>query len=358
MKKLYLIAQRLRQYYRNNKFIFVLFLFGTVLNAIMTSYLYGNLLPSIYNRRSKEATMYRTYQLSMSSAELQPDEKYKKIDELIETGLFDTVILRALFGPFSNESLNTVYYGTYPLTVLKGERGSLQDREIAVPKPYSAYNLNDIININGEDFKVVAEHGNDGFFISRDSYLQLIDKTSGTAGDPVTVRLELITHDRYVESDDVAVRAFEDILPGAFYARPHGDFYDYIGTSVGRRQLLVSFVVSAVSFAFLFGFMIESAMKENTVSRVVGATRTGLSALVFCEGIVLTSFSTIAGLLIHWFLSPTLFSRLNLVGGLVYELTDYLCIFAVIFTLNTLIMLYYTLKYSRVAPVEARRIAK
>ena len=346
MKFIYLITHRIAHYYKKNKCIFVLFVAGAIINAVMVCYLYGNLLPTIYNRHSTDARMYRTYQFSLSDEAAYRNET-ELLDSLIDTGLFEAVITRT-WTQTSDESFNSVYYGSISLIILTGENRLPVGNEIIVPKLYSPYSTGDTIRINDEEYRVISEHGSNSYYVSYESFIKFRNNSVNTQF------VDMVSFERYIENDDPVIKAFESIIPDAHFERPHGDFYDRINAAQGIIQILMSFLISMISFMFLFRFLLDSGIKENAVSRISGATKTKISIQVFFEGVLLTSVATIIGMLLHWILSPSVFNKLNIVDGIEYLLVDYFSILLFILTLTAFVDFVFTRKYSNISPNEAK----
>ncbi len=354
MKWLYLIFQRSIQYCKKSKILFALFAVGTIINAIMVCYLYGNLLPAIFNRQSNDIKMYRTYQLGFDSDHSDTTKNYENLNKLITTDLFESVILRSSI-LISGERVSTIYYGDYPVIYLSGEHRLPQYGEIIIPKLYSSYSSGDCISINDTMFRVVSEHGGDDYFISYDSYREIVDLDIEEEAIPKTRRVNLISRERYIENDDEALKSIEELFPDYFIVRPHGENNDRIGTQHGVIQLLVSFIVSIVSFMFLLVYLLDTGLKENIISRIVGANKITLSSLVFCEGLSLTIIFSSIGILLHLALTPLVFSKLNVIDGILYTKKDYVYISLFIFVLSFVVVFFFTRKYTSISPLKDRR---
>ncbi|MBQ9891309.1 MAG: ABC transporter permease [Firmicutes bacterium] len=350
MKTVFLVLQRLKQYCKQDKWIFILFVIGAIINSVMVCYLYGNFIPSISRRNSSNIHMYREYQFSFDPNAESSKEDKEVLNSLIDTDLFES-LLQGLYLPENRGyALSTVYYGDYPLVILNGENRSVVDKEIIVPKIGFDYSVDDKINIDGKEFSVIGIHGSTEFFISKSAFEEIRDNHKNDCPYFVTA----VSKERYIENDDAVIRAFEAIIPDQHFERPIGDAFDRSDTFFASMQIIISFTISSVSFLFLFRFLLDSGQKENAVSRIVGAKRNTISAMVFLEGILLTSAGTAVGIILHKILTPVLFSKLNVIEGIQYNITDYLSIFIIVLMLSIIIILLFTIAFTNRSFIKAR----
>ena len=92
MKFFFLLRKRLAQYYMKNKVIFLLFVLGGALNAIVFCFSYGNLLPAMTNRGSQEI-QYREYFVRYFDGVKSLEEKETALEEIQNSGLLESVRL-------------------------------------------------------------------------------------------------------------------------------------------------------------------------------------------------------------------------------------------------------------------------
>ena len=83
MKALYLMYSRIKQYFLKNKLVFILFVLGGMLNTIMLSYCYGNLLTVVLTRNSTDQS-YMTYTYNYKDGTVTADE----VKAFLKTNLF------------------------------------------------------------------------------------------------------------------------------------------------------------------------------------------------------------------------------------------------------------------------------
>lgn len=95
------------------------------------------------------------------------------------------------------------------------------------------------------------------------------------------------------------------------------------------KNLSATYVVVILVFLFLFLQMVDGAGRETAIFRTFGATGVRILLMHFCEVILLTGLSTLAGCLLHAALYKPFFSKLNTVD-IPYYFGDYVIVFAVI----------------------------
>ena len=113
MKTIIILYNRLKGYFLNNKTVFILFVIGGILNAIMLSFFYGNMLSFKKNEHST-ASFYRKYTVTLDRSLTEDQLAAIETSELIENYILGFPIpgsQNILYG-VKNENLNTtIRYG-------------------------------------------------------------------------------------------------------------------------------------------------------------------------------------------------------------------------------------------------------
>lgn len=346
MKFLYLVLNRLAQYFRKNKLIFILFFLGGIINTLVFCYLYGNMLPAVRNRNSHEI-QYRQY-----TVYAEADPFNNTISSLIRSGLFESIAIGHREISSADNDVQTartdffsVLSGDVPSVRVKGKITVPCKNEIIVPSEYSA-SIGDTLTFFGQDFIVVGQHTGDEFYISNEMYNKFIGKTD---------TIYSVSFEHYSHGSDPAEELLNNTFQGSIIRTP--TLFDLTDRNNSFSQLIMiclCYLVSSLSFAFLFSYMLESGMDENIVSIISGASGLTISVMVFWEGALLTTLSAIVGLVIHFLLSPVFFNKINMSSDIRYTMPDYIIIFALLFAMSVLIILIFSRKYARLSPVQAR----
>ena len=71
---------------------------------------------------------------------------------------------------------------------------------------------------------------------------------------------------------------------------------------------------------------------------------------------LLSLFSGLLGIILHIALTPVLFKKLNVNDRIVYSVSDYSLILALMVAISAVIILFFIRRLTKVSPIEAKRI--
>ena len=383
MKTIFLIQNRLRQYFIKNKAIFIIFIIGGVLNASVFAYMYGNLKPKIV-AKSLTSIAYRIYDVyfNVSVNErggvkiIEPEKSYvseKDVEKIIDTGLFESVI-RAYRpelpeGEFEYEtyderpfsvSVGTVDLGTFGLKIrgvleLTGNDQVLIDDSLLFDYTINA-DVGDTIDLYGKQFIVKGMYRGS----SRVEAI-VTPEAFGSLGLPVNY-IQCISKENWHRGQaegDVPYNTLKELFPDSHIVS-YGDSVSANDERIAQRGVettVVTYVVSAIAFVFLMVFMAGSISDENASSIISGAGPARITAQVFLEGWVLSAVTVFLGLAVHALLYPSLFSRINISEGVYYTFGDYAAMACIMLVINAIVLAIVSARYMMLTPVELRRKA-
>lgn len=344
MKTLYLMGNRLKQYYFRNKLLFVLFVLGGALNAISVAYCYGNLVPAVRDRYSTDPA-YRDYTVSFAN---QP-AAMEDIARLEESPLIEAC---------TYTSGNRIYCYTddYPWECLGGTDQLTAPDQALVSHPADQA-IGSMVRVEDQKFQVVGlvSNGDGGtVFISKEAFASL-----GYTENIVRVRI--IAAQRQSSENDAVVQLIQEVFP--YHTEISGRHVMSIATEERLSQQFLGLItinafLAAVSFAFLLRYLIDSLMGETAVSVIVGATRAKMAAMATIEAMLLTLASAGIGLLLHKLLYNPVFSKLNMSGTITYGAGDYWLMLLLFVVLSVITAVPIMWRYLRVSPVTARKLAQ
>ena len=344
MKILYLMANRLKQYYFRNKLLFVLFVLGGALNAISVAYCYGNLVPAVRDRYSTDPA-YRDYTVSFAN---QP-AAMEDIARLEESPLIEAC---------TYTSGNRVYCYTddYPWECLGGTDQLTAPDQALVSHPADQA-IGSMGRVEDQKFQVVGlvSNGDGGtVFISKEAFASL-----GYTENIVRVRI--VAAQRQSSKNDAVVRLIQEVFP--YHTDIHGRHVMLNATEERLSHQFMGLItinafLAAVSFAFLLRYLIDSLMGETAVSVIVGATSAKMGTLVLWEAILLSISSAGIGLLLHRIFYAPVFSKLNMTGTITYGAGDYWLMLLLFVVLSVITAVPIMWRYLRVSPVAARKLAQ
>lgn len=374
MKKLIIIQSRLKQYRAKNRLIFALFIIGGVINTILLAYMYGNLRPEAYNYNSS-ISVYREYRVlfdyhvstnddgSINGVGFNnPDRNHvdkEDLKKLFDTGLFESITVQSAYPSYDSSkgerihSISACVYGTlYENFIASGQRTLTSNDQVIVDILDEA-RLGDSIVIRGREFEVVAK-GSDidifGYMITPEAYYEIGPYSNGFIA---------YSNQRWHEDSeegDVAADAIRSIFPEC-YVWKSSKIYEAADKQVSVREtrnMILTYAVSQIAYVFLLSYLADSLSEENSVSIIVGAKPSGISFSVFLEGLILSSISGLAGIMIHRLLYRTVFSRINAIDGIVYFLKDYLSVFGIVILASAVVLLVYALRFLRRSPIDLK----
>lgn len=348
MKTIYLLAQRLRQYAKKDKVIFSVFLIGGLINSVMFAYFYGNMLPSVVNRNS-QGVYYRQYRADLTET-YGASELGETIGQLQSNPLIESVKL-------STKSSHTIMdFTQYMCTVLGNEPGVVimkgtatftAEGQIIVPVEDTTP-IGGVVEIDGHSYTVIGQHTVDEYYvISNADYFQNYN---------VVDRIYVLSAQKHSYRNDPVEALMYDVLPTDYVRTPF--IYVHTDELKSQQQLIVIsvvYIISVISFISLLRYLIDSMIDENVTSMIVGAPKATVVAMIFREELFLFLIPNVIGLLLHYALTPALFSKINIVQDAVYTLSDYATILLIMLVLTVVCLLPLLRKYTKLSPVAARR---
>ncbi|MGN0481394.1 MAG: FtsX-like permease family protein [Lachnospiraceae bacterium] len=118
------------------------------------------------------------------------------------------------------------------------------------------------------------------------------------------------------------------------YVKTPYELYDeYFGkeNEVKKKNILTAIILMSISFfvfLFVLKYIFDMDIRENTIERIVGATRGYVGFIAYCEVLILTLMGTLITILVHMLLYDRFFKNLSDYVNLVYSTSDYVIIAA------------------------------
>ena len=346
MNIIYLIFARIRYYFTKSRTIFILFLAGGVLNTILVTYCYGNLLPAIANRNSTDMNR-RVYTVVFGGQfAMDPNETADSnaLKTLLSSPLIQGCIVKTA------DKVGTVY-GDYPLTKINGSLDFNEKNGVIVPAMEKA-TLDDKIMVGPTILPVIgtASNTNGTYLISNTDFEAL------ELQNAVRTVYVLASTDRQATPDNI-MQLLHTIFPTA--AGSGGDAYmlsavDKQGSELYSVLIALAGLIAIISQAFLFGNLLRKARKYNVIQSIVGYSKLQIAEQTFAEAFFLVFVPTATGILIH-LLGYGLFQKLNVNPDITYFASDYFIIFAFMILLSMVILGPTALLSAFLTPVQNRK---
>lgn len=341
---------RIQTYARKNTLIFCLFLLGAVLSSLSFLFFYGNSMADKRNM-AQNSLSYRTFTLygdrnwTMEDLQSLRDAASGSLDirvshtvELPAASEYPELSVQA----FLNNNAGVYFYqGQTSFTPEQLE----QDCAIAPS------NSGDSLNLEGMEFPVVGRthhFSNDVVFIPIHSFLE-------HEFSPDSVELILDTIPTRIENNRI-LEQLSILFPETSIADP----YQSIRTDQSRNPGGVAmtsgiYLISILSFLFLFQYLIQENSYENVVYSLVGARKSSVVCIACMELTLLSGGSALLAGLLHAALYKPLFVHINIYGEVPYTLGDYLLCFFLTVALSLAALTPFLATYTHRSLAEMKR---
>ena len=364
MKKARLVFNRIKQYGSRNKTVFVLFVIGTALNAIMFIYLYGNLRPILANWNSDDS-YYRQYSVFLDVdwdateedgfAVLNPPLRDCLPDEVLEriqdSDLFETIELHSIYQERDINDSMMIPIGAYvlgkpdPSEIINGVAYLSSDDEIIVD-PYSQRSVGKKLNVRGTEFNVVGMSSGEASYIVTEKAYRILGAN--------TNQIILYSKNRWHIGNDRPRQLLDELFPDAYIGAAYQEEYDAYMSDEFTPSIILTFGVTFIASVFLLSYLADQLIDENSVSIIVGGKPLSIVTSVIAEGTIISLGAALLGLLIHCVLYKPVFDHVNISIGLVYRVGDYLTVFLIMAAVILVIVSLMSLKYLRLSPAKLR----
>lgn len=120
-------------------------------------------------------------------------------------------------------------------------------------------------------------------------------------------------------------------------------------------QILFCYFASQMAFLILLWHLLESMGEENAISVIVGMKRSRGAILIFFESLLLTFIPGLLGLVLHYFLTPFIFTHINSVYFMVSTFKGYFNLILMMLGIQLLVLLPFVLIFILKNPIGLRR---
>lgn len=295
MNRFRLLLLRLKQYILTNKAMFILFLVGSILNTLIVSYCYGNLIPLVTNRYSPDY-QYRYYEVQFG-----PYPDFESVMELEKDPLVSA---------FAFAQKNGKY----------GAVGQFPD--------------------------VLSKQ-----IISKEDYLQ-------QNGTNKIKRLMVMAKERQdPENDQVIAMLWERFPKAESITGTVGDMLQSDTAASPSQFILIVFnaFLAVIANTFLLHRILNTRRRENAISSILGASKLTLTAMLFGEAILLSAGAIATGILLHIVLYKSLFVPMNLYSYIGYTPGDYGFIALLLLALSCIAVIPPVIREAFASPDAAKR---
>lgn len=348
MKLLSLEISRLKNYLANNTLIFLVYMVGSIACILTFIYFYGNGVAYKVNS-AKNDILYRTYTVNFTSpANIDIDTIQKILTDKGDIISFQhTISVSNVSGEnimggqnISEYYLMAYYRDNFEISLKRGKKAFNTDgKQVIVPSEFLSSGADlAYININDTELDIIGEsYLNDTFIIPYDFFY----------GRYSVDVINILLHDKpTTEENKSYVSMLSKMFPNVMISDPSVYYTSDTADSVSNiAYLCVMFLICFFTFSLLMKYIIEVNNRENIICIIVGARRRTTAALMILDNLTVISVSLICAITLHIILYNSLFQNINIYGGIVYTLFDYIIIAAVILVISEIPMLFIIRKY-------------
>lgn len=323
MKLLRLSFFRIVSHIQRNRMTFCLFFVGAMLSSFVFLYFYGNAMKGQISERENNVS-YRMFEVcfdenvSLREAQLHVLDDYG-IEEVL-TSCQVTLpedLADKQFAGMPQEVTAALYdwRTTQPdlfSSDIQGKTGVLAD------KIYG--NDRTSMEINGIDFPILKrlDSGSGVLYVPLATYLQYFGETDYL----VFQTKEILSPEEIQVANEKLKAAFPEASATLF-----PDVFMETEQQLARSDQInaaLLYVVSLVSFLFLFQYMEEQNQMENVVYQIVGAKRRQIFGMILLEVGVLAAVACLLTEVLHAVLYEPVFSKLNMTETwITYSVKEY-----------------------------------
>jgi len=359
MKQLRLTHQRLMTHASQNKMLFLLFFIGMTLSLLFFIYFYGNIVP-YKTQEYSSALSYRQFSLEF------PEENFfnKEALSVFPENEVQDIMVSCNIEIQGIDSNNLLIEASPILSaMLNGNNGNIvyfdlfdnSNSHLDAAILSKDFGQLDEIMIGGYPFTVVKQinnMANNVVFIPPEAYF---DK-----GFPI----ETLTYSFYARPSPEKEKELHDQLriafPDSIFMQSPSDFVAYeneeSANAIGAISLM--YMVSLLSFLFLFKSLLDESSYEDSVFLIAGASRKKVIGVILTELICITFIGFCLAGFLHRIFYDTIFVPLNIYENIRYHFSDYLLIAALSSILSVLTSVPFIASYMRKTAIELKNQCK
>lgn len=362
VKLLRLSLNRIPTHFTENKLFFILFFLGIMASSVMLIFYYGNVM-TFKNGSFDDNAEIRAYEIDFKIPQKTDKDTIVKIadfkgncklqdiifysvldvngDDTLE---FDKISAQAylespeivaelgsqnfmLVGAYLSNNADVVYY---PKPHIFTDE---QQHELVAITPKMTRNN---IELAGKSYKVVSYQTIDHYVIPIEKYFESNIRTARIKlyTEKKLSRNMVFRYTDYLKKE--LTKAFPDtqieILSPSFWYGIEDN-----ANQKGFAKITVLCIIAMTAFMFLLKYMMESSYRSNVIMMMVGAKKRNILEIVIIESVILTSLPTLSAIGLHSIFYQEVFSKINIYEGIVYNLSDYVVIYAVMLLISLIV---------------------
>lgn len=340
MKFIILLRERFISYLCHSPFVFFVFLIGSVLSALMITFLYGNIMPHKVSE-AVNSQRYRTFGVifyepqSIAEEDLTLLENFSTRDIFVEYQTEKDILNINPYEPirvqaYLKNNNEILFYRLFEDEQLYGNNliASLAVKDESVT----------IEGITYEVVKRIDYRADNLVFVPIQAFLNNHLESSSIE----YILKDIPSHDVILEIKHMLIDHFGNVeitAPDTYMAA------DSYAARDSYIQLGLLYIISLIVFLFLFKYIMEETSHENIIYKMVGVRNSRLAFIVVLEMEILAALSSLCAIMIHIVLYKPLFSKVNAYENIKYNFMDYVYIFVFVLVLSLAVTLPFVFSY-------------
>lgn len=359
MKSLYLITAFFKTHFKNNKFLFTLFLLGIFVSSLILTYYYGNVSPNNNLIYDEMKSVFQTYTIELSVTNgdiLEQGVSWLEQQGFTRIDYFGYCDLKSDSSEFLNADSIEVRYckdDTYDFNSSIGRVSFTEEEKsgenvIILSQEYLDFYLeerenllNQTVLLNGVEFTLIGFYNlGGGAVIPYQSFVKNQFEVN---------RIQVVVNEILNYQDDVNLKAeISNNIPGARVVSAYDTYYNYLeqGDSYDYlRSITIYMLLGFIVFMFLVKYIIDSSRYEYVVYSIVGASRKKVVGIMIAEILGITLLTSIVAMLFHHLFYEVIFDKINYFSGLQYHVEDYGIILLIVLVVSVICVVPFMISY-------------
>lgn len=340
-----------------NKLICFVFVTSMLILSILFTFLYGNSVTYIATRNKKSNIGFRRYECSVVNNDIYlTDSLIQQIENIFAEYPIDDIFFESQlimtsaknspqsYGAWKSgqESLSQEQITSADNVIFVSDRIDANEHRILRREGNTAY----YGYRPGQEYKIIGE-----FYSPVGETIGYIPYTSFIDGKYDITQICVIASRRLnsIENDSI-IESFNN-LPfnieyNSFYPSAFKD--EEMTKSMGMIILLsLIYIMALFSYLYMLKCIIDKNKYYYGTNILFGAKRNNLATRFFVELMVFIGAINLLGIFIHYILYDSIFEKINLITNIVYYTNDYIVIMSLLTCLTILLVLPYSVYFSK-----------
>ena len=346
MKHVVFLFARIKQYYQAGKFIFSVFVIGSLLLNLLIIYIYGNTVTYMKSKHRNDA-YYCKYGVPLNECDYE--ELCGELDGILQNYTIKDITFCSIVKNEGERSFLIMASRNNDVRLswdkVKGRiyftETEIQNREKCVIVPYESH-------LKPGDKKIFGEMGEfviigTGTFYA-DNY---ISTALYEALDLPVVAIDVLLEKRLTMEEHPVFMELLSTIQGAEQVIPaYGVSEDIQYFMKNMLEIFILYAFTIAAFLFLLQYITVLNRRMDAVSELVGAAKGTVAFFLLAERFLISLITAAGALALHKAFYNSIFERFNLTS-IDYEWRDYCIIVVIIVGSSLLASVPFVVSYAR-----------